>query len=92
MFWLADQAEEMQINDETGFHEPYARDTRGELGAYGWGALSFEPNFPVVVGAQSNFPGLRIIKSNFNIICPNFKFYSTLEETCEATVNLSISR
>ena len=42
LFWLPNQVEEMPINQKTGFYEPYARDTRPELGGYGWGALRYD--------------------------------------------------
>jgi hypothetical protein len=46
--------------------EPYAMDTRGELGEWR-GALMHGPSLRVVVGAERNFPGLSQIERNFNL-------------------------
>lgn len=80
--WLAKQTQPMYIDEKSGFQAPYARDTRGELGGWGWGQLMHDKNFPVVVGAEEEFPGLSVIKANFLAVNPDMQFYSTLEETC----------
>ncbi len=90
MFWLANQTERMYIHDNFyGFPAPYARDTRGELGGWGWGQLMHDKDFPIVVGAEDKFLGLDVIKANFLEVKPDMQFYSTLEKTCLRSVMMT---
>src|SRR3989344_5093862 len=86
MFWLPAQTEEMPLNPNTNFPRSYARDTRGELGGWGWGILENDRKAPIIVGAEDNFDGLSVVKANFYDVMPDMKFYSTLEDTCMAAV------
>ena len=81
----------MNINAVTGFPQPYARDTRPELGRYGWGALRHNLNYPVVVGGEDNFDGIDVIKRNFLSAKPDFVFQKSLRETCEEAVKRALS-
>ena len=82
---------------------PYAQDTYGELGSWrvkaaNPPAFSFERGrmrrhfhrVNLVIGAESNFPGLKTIQKNFN---DEFKreyiIYSSLKETVENAVALA---
>ncbi|MBI2045463.1 hypothetical protein HYT23_05365 [Candidatus Pacearchaeota archaeon] len=82
MFWLAKQTHEMYVDELSRFPAPYARDTRQELGGWGWGPLAYDKAFPVVVGGEDEFPGFDVIKRNFIAVKPDMNFYSSLEETC----------
>src|SRR3989338_7535362 len=82
MVWLAKQTTPMYMDEKSGFQAPYARDIRGELGGWGWGQLMHDKNFPIVIGAEEEFPGLSVIKANFIAVKPDMQLYKTLEETC----------
>ena len=82
IFWLAEQKEPRADG------MPYAMDTRGELGE--WRAhLMYNPHVRVVIGAEKNFPGLSVIKRNFELALPNFTIYDTMEEVVERAVHFS---
>lgn len=85
--WLPTQVEAMPINKKTGFPGPYARDTRPETGRWGTGILGQNPNAPIFVGAEENFDGLSVMKTNFLEDRPEMIFYSTLFDTCNAAVD-----
>jgi hypothetical protein len=67
--------------------EPYACDTRGELGEWR-GRMIFSEIRPLVLGADPGFPGLKNITRNFQLAFsdPTFPIYSTLEETVDAAI------
>ncbi len=66
--------------------EPYAMDTRGELGEWR-GRMMFDNNLRVVVGAGAGFPGLSQIQRNFNqALGIDFPIYPTLAETVAAAL------
>jgi len=89
LFWLPNQTENMPLNEETGFPQPYARDTRPETAGWGWKLLESNPEAKVVIGGERNFDGWDVIKRNFLRIRPSMKFYSTLEETCDEALRLA---
>lgn len=60
IFWLpCEKADDPRVGDE-----PYAMDTRGELGEWR-GRMMNDPRLRIVVGAEPNFPGLSQIQRNF---------------------------
>jgi hypothetical protein len=82
IFWLAEQKE------PRGDGQPYAMDTRGEIGEWR-GRMTHDWNLRVVVGAEKNFPGLSTIKRNFELALPSFKIYDTMEEVVERAVHFA---
>ncbi|WKZ29258.1 MAG: hypothetical protein QY323_00845 [Patescibacteria group bacterium] len=66
--------------------EPYAMDTRGELGEWR-GRMMHDPALRVVVGAESGFHGLSQIQRNFNeaLRC-QFPIHATMQETVRAAL------
>lgn len=76
IFWFAEQKEPRQDG------QPYARDTRGEIGEWR-GRMMYAPHLRVVMGAEKDFPGLSQIKRNFEFALPDFKIYDTMEEVVE---------
>jgi len=82
IFWLAEQKEPREDG------EPYARDTRGELGEWR-GRLMHNPDLRVVVGAEEKFPGLSVIKRNFQCVLPHFKIYDTMEEVVDRAAHFA---
>jgi len=87
MFWLPKQAYTMPVDSDTGFHKPYARDTRGELGEWR-GRMISDPSIRLVIGGEEAFDGIDVIKRNFWAVKPDMPFYSTLEETCYAAIDM----
>ncbi len=82
IFWLGEQKEERRDG------LPYATDTRGEIGE--WRAhLMHNRSLRVVIGAEKNFPGLRVIKRNFELALPGFKIYDSMEEVIERAVHFA---
>ena len=82
IFWLPCESKE---NPRTG-DEPYAMDTRGELGEWR-GRLMSDPKLRVVIGAEPDFPGLSQIERNFSLATRSrFPIYGTLKETVEAAL------
>lgn len=85
IFWLP---EESKTNPRTDGN-PYAMDTRGELGEWR-GHLMHNPGLRVVIGAEEGFPGLSIIKRNFELaLGPDFKIHSTMEEVVEQAMKFA---
>lgn len=83
IFWLP---AESKINPRTG-DDPYAMDTRGELGEWR-GMLRNDPSLRVVVGAEPDFPGLSQIQRNFSFATnSNFPVFKTLKETVRTAVS-----
>jgi len=86
IFWLGCQKEVRTDSD------PYAMDTRGELGEWR-GRMIYRPLLRVVVGAEEGFPGLSQIKRNFDAALGcDFPVYRTMEETAKAAVEISARR
>lgn len=86
IFWLP---EESKLNPREG-NEPYAMDTRGELGEWR-GHRKYRPNVRLVVGAEKGFPGLSQIERNFRLALGyDFPIYPTLEATVWAAVQMAI--
>lgn len=68
---------------------PYAQDTYGELG---WvrGMARAKKDLRVVIGAEPDFHGYSQIKRNAQAdFGPDFRIYSSLEETVEAAIKKS---
>ncbi len=64
--------------------EPYAMDTRGELGEWRWRARDKHSNH-IVIGAEEGFFGLSQIEYNFSVaLGRDFKAHRSLEATVEA--------
>ena len=83
IFWLP---AESKINPRGGT-DPYAMDTRGELGEWRGRLMSDPKRIGVVVGAEMLFPGRDQIKRNFSLaIKSEFHIWSTLENTVGAAV------
>ncbi len=82
IFWLP---EENKTNPKTG-PNPYAMDTRGELGEWR-GRMKYDNNIRIVIGAEAGFPGIDIIKRNFNLATgSDIPIYETLAETVAAAI------
>jgi hypothetical protein len=88
MAWLPKQIEAMPINPKTGFPRPYARDTRGEIGGWGWGMSKERIKTSLVIGGEEDFDGFSVMKRNFLAVKPDMIFYNTLEQTCDAAIDL----
>ena len=68
--------------------EPYAVDTRGELGE--WRLYMRHEDARVVVGAEEGFYGLSQIQRNFDAVLQRpFLIHSTMEETARAALAAS---
>jgi hypothetical protein len=83
LIWHARQLTEMSIDKQTGFTKPYARDTRGESGGWGWGSLRHCPNLHVAVGGEDEYSGISVVRRNFAKYAPQTPFRNNLEQTCE---------
>lgn len=83
LFWLPKQSREMSISKESGFTRTYARDTRPETGAWGWGLLRCQPKAHVAVGGEEGFDGLSVMRRNFKKYAPHIPFRNNLELVCE---------
>lgn len=82
IFWLP---AESTVNPRTD-GQPYARDTYGELGEWR-GRLMADRNLRLVIGAESEFSGLDVIRRNYQAaIGQTFPIYSTLAETVRAAI------
>jgi hypothetical protein len=67
-------------------HQPYSRDTYGEVGEWR-GRMIYDPSIRLVMGAAEGFPGLEVQKKNFDAaLKTNFPIYSTLESTIKAAL------
>jgi hypothetical protein len=84
IFWLGCQKEVRTDSD------PYAMDTRGELGEWRGRMISdgkLRISQRVVVGAEEGFPGLSQIKRNFDAALGfNFPIHQTMEDTARAAL------
>ena len=84
IFWLACESKENPRDDG----QPYARDTYGELGEWR-GRLLHDPKLRVIVGAEPDFPGLAVIRRNFeDAVGSSFRIYDTMEEVVERAAYL----
>jgi len=85
IFWLGCESKLSPRNDG----KPYSCDTLGEIGEWR-GHLMHNPNLHVVVGAEHDFPGLSVIKTNFlAALGVNFPIYSNMEATVVAAIQKS---
>lgn len=85
IFWLPCESKTLP---RTG-SDPYAMDTRGELGEWR-GRLMSNRKLRIVIGAEPEFPGLSQIQRNFDIATSSdFPIYETLEETVTAAVKMT---
>jgi hypothetical protein len=85
VFWLPCESKKRPRKDKN----PYAMDTRGELGEWR-GHLVHNPNLKVIVGAEPDFPGLSQIQRNFNLaLRMDFPIYPTLAQTAAAAAATS---
>jgi hypothetical protein len=83
IFWLPCQREPRSDG------QPYARDTYGELGEWR-GRMMTHPHLRVVVGAEPDFPGLNVIKRNFDrALGRDFPIAETLEHTVMQAITLA---
>ncbi len=80
LFWLPAQKE----TSPSG--RIYARDTRPEIGGYGWGLLRNNIKAHVAVGGEEGFDGLDVQRRNFEFYAPHIKFNKTLVETCDCAL------
>lgn len=83
IFWLPCESKAQPRDDG----QPYARDTYGELGRWGRNAAIF-PGSHIVVGAESEFPGLSVIRENFRLDLGSdtFPIFQSLKETVAQAV------
>lgn len=85
IFWLPAENK----NNPRGGSEPYAMDTRGELGEWR-GRLMHNPKLRIVIGAEEDFSGLSQIQRNFNFAMNSeFPIYTTLAETVMAAMKMA---
>ncbi|MDD3531405.1 MAG: hypothetical protein PHV99_02340 [Candidatus Pacebacteria bacterium] len=86
IFWLPKES----VTNPRSDGEPYARDTRGEIAE--WRThLMYDRSLRVVVGAEEEFPGLSVIRRNFELtMCPAFPIYRTMEEVAGAAVKFAM--
>ena len=85
IFWLPCES---KIYPRTG-GEPYAMDTRGELGEWR-GRLMNDPDLRIVIGAEPGFPGLSQISRNFSLATKSdFPIYGSLAETIAAAIKMA---
>ena len=66
---------------------PYARDTYGELGEWRGRKMS-NNNISLVVGGDSEFPGIDVIEKNFKYAFGDFKIQKSLEDTVRETLKV----
>lgn len=84
VFWLCCESTESPHPGP----EPYAMDTRGELGEWRWRMKT--ENARVVVGAEPEFLGLSQIRRNFTAALGyDFPIYSSMEETAAAAIKMA---
>lgn len=82
IFWLPCES---TTNPRKG-NDPYAMDTRGELGEWR-GRMMHDSNLRVVIGAEPGFPGLSQIRRNFSFATrSDFPICATLSETVAAAI------
>lgn len=87
LFWLPCQSTTLpKIGDD-----PYAMDTRGELGEWR-GRMMHDKHLRVVIGAEPTFPGLSQIQRNFDqALGKQFRIHETLEQTVAAAVLMAVT-
>lgn len=83
IFWLAEQTGPRSDG------EPYARDTRGEIGEWR-GRMMCVPGLRVVIGAEKGFPGLSQIKRNFELAVPGLTIHDTMEAVAREAARLAV--
>ncbi len=89
LFWLPCES---KTNPHPG-PEPYAMDTRGELGEWR-GRLMHDGfgNCGIVIGAEPGFHGLSQIKRNFSFaIGEEFEIKDTLDATVRSAVGIALN-
>ncbi len=85
VFWLGCESVELPHPGP----EPYAMDTRGELGEWRWRMKTEKAR--VVIGAESSFLGLSQIQRNFSqALGYDFPIYDSMEKTARAAARLAI--
>jgi hypothetical protein len=84
--WLPCESKKNPRNDG----QPYARDTYGELGEWR-GRLIHNPNLRITIGAESEFPGIDVIRRNYAQALGrnDYPIHSTLEETISHAVRVT---
>lgn len=87
LFWLREESRERPRTDG----EPYARDTRGEIGEWRW-RLKMNPQARVVMGAEPNFPGLSVIrKINEDAVPGKLPILPSMEAVARRAVSLALN-
>jgi len=87
VFWLP--CESTRPDEKHPGPEPYAMDTRGELGEWR-GRMMHDRSIKLVVGAEPGFLGLSQIERNFKLALDgNFTLYSSMEDTARAAVAMA---
>lgn len=83
IFWLPNESKAAPREDGH-----YGRDTLGELGEWRGRLMSNNRSatLSVVIGAESEFPGLSQIITNYVAGLGGFHFYDTLSATIEAAI------
>lgn len=75
--WLPCESREFPRTDG----QPYARDSYGEIGEWR-GRLMHDPKLRFAIGAEEGFPGLSVMKRNFELALEErLTFQSTLNDT-----------
>lgn len=83
IFWLACES---KTEPRTG-EKPYACDTRGEIGEWRTRKAYEGEKVKLVIGADPNFPGLHVIKRNFNDqFNHDYHFPETIRDTAQEAV------
>ncbi len=77
LFWLAEQVAPREDGS------PYARDTLGELGEWR-GHLHYRKDYRVVIGGDPSFPGLDMIRRNYEDLVPGFTICPTMYDAVAA--------
>ena len=78
LFYLALEDDEQPRDDG----DPYARDTYGELGEWR-GRMMDDPSLRILIGADHDFPGLDVIRRNFEFALGSFRISDSMEELAE---------
>jgi len=84
--WLPEESKE---HPRTGGN-PYAQDTRGEIGEWR-GQMMYDEHIRFSIGGEPGFPGLDVIKKNFDdALQVDFPIFPTLDETIENAINIAL--
>jgi len=85
LFWLGTQQE-----PRAKAAGPYAQDTYGELGELR-GRMIYEKRIRIVIGAESEFPGIDVIQRNFAHALKqrSYQLFSHIDDTAKAAVRRS---